>query len=303
MKTTVLGFILFLLTCACLAQEYKSIWPEGKMPNSRGMKLEHLEKGERITQVAEPGLYRFLPAKEENKGAAVLILPSGGYQHLTYNWGGFQVAKWFNSLGVSAFVLMYRLPTSPDLKIRHKGPIQDAQRAMKVIRSSAVQYGIDPGKIGVFATSAGGHLATTLGTHTEDFSVIKNDTLNDYSFKPDFQVLVSPVISFGKYAHGGSRENFLGTSPSEEMIEKYSNELQVSGDTPPSFLVHAQNDRSVSPINSILFYEAMLEYGVEGSLHIFPVGSHGVGINNSSELTDMWPELCEKWLKEIDVLD
>lgn len=303
MKTIIFGLIFCLFTWAGIAQEFTPIWPEGKMPNSRGMKLEHLEKSERITQVAEPRFYSFLPAKEENKGAAVLILPSGGYQHLTYNWGGFQVAKWFNTLGISAFVLNYRLPTSPDLKVRHEGPVQDAQRTMKIIRANAEKYNIDPAKIGIFASSAGGHLASTLGTHSEDFSLIENDTLSDYSFKPDFLVLVSPVISFGKYTHEGSLMNFLGDSPSEAMIKKYSNEFQVSENTPPSFLVHAQNDNAVSPMNSIMFYEAMLENDVKGSLHIFPAGSHGIGITNDSELTDTWTDLCEKWLEEIEIIE
>ncbi|MDT0649512.1 alpha/beta hydrolase [Autumnicola edwardsiae] len=303
MKNAIFGFILFLAGSAGIAQEFTAIWPEGNMPNSKGLKLEHIEKNQRITQVAEPGFYSFFPANEENKGAVVLILPSGGYHHLTYNLGGFQVAKWFNTMGIPAFVLNYRLPTSPDLKVSYKGPIQDAQRAMKIIRANAEKYKIDPEKIGIFATSAGGHLATTLGTHSEDFSAIKNDTLNDYSFKPNFMVLISPVISFGKYAHEGSIQNFFGESPSEKLIKEYSNELHVNENTPPSFLVHAQNDKSVSAMNSILFYEAMMKSGVKGSLHFFPKGQHAIGITNESVLTDEWKDLCEKWLKEEQVIN
>ncbi|MDT0677860.1 alpha/beta hydrolase [Autumnicola musiva] len=302
-KAFMLILVTTMISSVVQAQEFTEVWPEGKIPNSKGIQLEHIENNQRITQVAVPGFYTFLPAAEENKKAAVLILPSGGYQHLTYNWGGFQVAKWLNTIGISAFVLNYRLPTSPDLMVSYKGPIQDAQRTMKIIRANAEKYKIDPAKIGVFATSAGGHLATILGTHKEDFSEVKNDTLNMYSFKPDFMLLVSPVISFGKYAHEGSRDNFLGVSPSEEMKKKYSNELRVTSDTPPAFLVHAQNDKSVSPKNSILFYEAMMENGVKGSLHIFPKGSHGIGINNASGLTDIWKELCEEWLKEEQVIN
>ncbi|WP_373056632.1 alpha/beta hydrolase [Zunongwangia sp. H14] len=302
MKKAILAFIFIFTAGFAMAQEFTKIWPTGKMPNSKGMQLEQIEENQRITQVSEPGFYTFLPAPEENKGAAVLILPSGGYHHLTYNWGGFQVAKWFNTLGISAFVLNYRLPTSPDLEVSYKGPIQDAQRTMKIIRANAEKYKIDPEKMGIFATSAGGHLASTLGTHSEDFSVIENDTLNGYSFRPDFLVLVSPVISFGKYAHEGSRDNFLGESPSEELLNKYSNELQVTSDTPPAFLVHAQNDNVVNPLNSIMFYEAMIENGVKGSLHIFPKGQHAIGIGNDSNLTELWKELCEEWLKEEQVI-
>lgn len=298
-------FTLICIFCSGMgfSQDFTPIWSKGKMPNSKGLQLEHIEERERITQVAEPGFYSFFPAQEENNGAAVLILPSGGYHHLTYNWGGFQVAKWFNSLGISAFVLNYRLPTSPDLEVSYEGPIQDAQRTMKIIRANSEKYRIDPARVGVFAASAGGHLATVLGTNSEDLSEIDNDTLNSYSFKPDFMVLVSPVISFRKYAHEGSRENFLGKAPSEELIKRFSNELQVKSDTPPAFLVHAQNDNSVPAMNSILFYEAMLKNGVTGSLHIFPEGGHGIGIINESDMTDMWKELCEEWLKGQKVIE
>lgn len=303
MKNALFGIIYLCCCWLGSAQEFTAIWPKGKMPNSKDLKLDHIENNQRITQVTEPGFYTFLPAPEENKAAAVLILPSGGYHHLTYNLGGFQVAKWFNTLGISAFVLNYRLPTSPDLKRSFEGPIQDAERTMKIIRANAGKYNIDPAKIGIFATSAGGHLATVLGTHNEDFSEIKNDTLNNYSFKPDFMVLISPVISFGKYAHEGSRDNFLGKYTSDEMVNKYSNELRVTANTPPTFLVHAQNDNSVRPMNSILFYEVMLKHNVEGSLHIFPKGQHAIGINNESELTDKWRELCFRWLLEMKILN
>jgi len=291
-----------MVTSLARSQDFMPLWPEGKMPNSKGLSLDPIEENERITQVAIPGLHSFLTAKEENSGAAVLILPGGGYHHLTYNVGGYQIAKWFNTLGISAFVLDYRLPTSPDLEVRQNGPIQDAQRAMKLIRANAEKYNIDPNKIGIFATSAGGHLASTIATHQEDLSKIDNDSLNDFSFKSDFMVLISPVISFGEYAHKGSRDNFLGEDPSEDLIKKYSNEFQVTSETSPTFLVHAQNDESVSPMNSILFYEAMLKNKVDGSLHIFPKGKHAIGIVNDSELTNEWKLLAEKWLKERQII-
>lgn len=292
--------MLFVLSAVSMrSQDFVKIWPEGKMPNSKGLTLEHKEANERITQLAIPGFHSFLTAKEENSGAAVLILPGGGYQHLTYNVGGYQIAKWFNTLGISAFVLDYRLPTSPDLEIRHYGPIQDAQRAIKLIRAHAEKYNIDPDKVGVFATSAGGHLASTIVTHSEDLSIIDNDSLNEYDFKPNFMGLISPVISFGEYTHEGSLKNFLGENPSDELIKKYSNELQVTSDTAPTFLVHAQNDKAVSPMNSILFYQAMLKNNVEGSLNVFPQGKHNIGIVNESDLTDSWKELLKIWLQEM----
>lgn len=294
---------IVVVTSSARSQDFVPLWPEGKMPNSKGLDLEHKEENERITQVETPGFHSFMPAKEEKSSAAVLILPGGGYHHLTYDLGGYQIAKWFNTMGISAFVLDYRLPTSPDLKIRQNGPVQDAQRAMKLLRANAEKYNIDVNKIGVFATSAGGHLASTLGTHSEDFSVIENDSISDLTFKPDFMLLISPVISFGEFTHQGSRDNFLGENPSEEMIRKYSNEFQVTAETPPTFLVHAQNDEAVPPKNSLLFYEAMLEHKVEGSLHIFPQGKHAIGILNNSELTDEWKVLAEKWLKERRIIE
>lgn len=303
MKKPILFTIILLSFYQLKAQDFIELWPEGKMPNSIGLNIEHVEKNARITQIAIPGVRSFLPAKEEITGAAVLILPGGGYHHLTYDLGGNQIAKWFNTLGISAFVLNYRLPTSPDLEIRQNGPIQDAQRAVKLIRANAEKYNIDPYKIGIFGTSAGGHLASTIATHNEDLSKIDNDSLSDFSFKPDFMVLISPVISLAEYTHQGSRDNFIGKDPSEEVIKKYSNELQVNSETPPTFLVHAQNDEAVSPMNSILFYEAMLKNKVEGSLHIFPEGNHAVGIVNDSDLTSTWKSLVEIWLKERQIID
>lgn len=273
------------------------------MPNSRGMDVTFEEENDRITEVDVPGIHVFTPAKEENKGSAVLIIPGGGYHHLTYDLNGFQIAKWFNTLGISAFVLNYRLPTSPDLEIRQDGPVQDAQRAMKLIRANADKYNIDRNKIGVFGTSAGGHLASIIATHVEDLSKIDNDSLSDFIFQPDFMLLISPVISFGEYAHAGSRDNFLGEEPSEELIKKFSNELHVSSQTPATFLVHAQNDKSVSPMNSIVFYEAMLKNNVDGSLHIFPKGEHAIGVVNDSELTNGWKILAEKWLMDRLIID
>lgn len=284
------------------SQDFARLWPECAMPNSQGLKLEHVEERQRITQVAIPGFHTFLPAPEENTGAAVLILPGGGYHHLTYNVGGYQIAKWLNTLGISAFVLDYRLPTSPDLVVRTQGPIQDAQRAMKILRANAEKYKIDSTKVGVFATSAGGHLASTIGTHSKDFSVIENDSISEKPFKPDFMILISPVISFGEFTHQGSKDNFLGVSPSEEMISKYSNELQVTVDTPTTFLVHSQDDEAVPAINSMMFYEAMIKNNVSGSLHIFPKGKHEIGVTNTSSFTDEWKGLCKKWLLEEEII-
>lgn len=294
----VIGLLFYNVS---IAQEIISLWPKGKMPNSKGITLQHIEERERITQVSEPKMLAFFPPKEEQNGSSILILPSGGYQKLTYNLGGIQLAKWYNTQGITAFVLLYRLPNSPDLLISENGPIQDAQRAMKLIRFNAKKWALHKDKVGVFGSSAGGHLASTLATHPEDISKI-NDAVDAFPFSPNFMVLVSPVISFGEYTHKGSLENFLGDHATAENILKFSNEFHISEVTPPSILFHAQNDPAVNPMNSILYYQAMLKHNVKGALHIFPKGGHSIGIYNKSELTDEWKNLCNKWLKETGII-
>jgi acetyl esterase/lipase len=241
-------------------------------------------------------MYAFFPSKQENLETAVVICPGGGYHHYAY-MGAIQVAKWFNTMGVSAFVLISRLPLSADLVDRSAVPLQDAQRAMKTIRSKATEWGIKADKIGVMGFSAGGHVASTLGVHTEDVSSI-GDSMDQIAFRPDFMLLISPVISMGEYAHTGSRENLLGEKPSKEFIEKYSNELQVTNLAPPAFIIHAENDPVVNPKNSLLFFNALREKNVSASIHIFPFGGHAISLQNNPGSTKLWKELCEMWLVE-----
>ncbi len=302
MKSIIPILFLFFFSINIQSQEYITLWPAEKLPNSKGLKLEHVEERERITQVAQPGIYTFFTSKEENTGSAVLICPPGGYAKLTYNIAGFQFAKWLNTMGINAFVLIHRLPTSPDLVEREKAPMQDAQRAMKIIRSNAVKWGINPSKIGVMGASAGGHLATTLATHSDDYSMI-NDTVDQFSFQPNFMILISPVITMGKYVHQGSLNNFLRNKPTQQQIDYFSNEKHISEKTPPTFIVLAQNDPVVNPMNSILFYESMLEHNVSGSLHIFPEGGHSIALKNNPKSINLWANLCEEWLNDLSILD
>ncbi|KAA3640789.1 MAG: alpha/beta hydrolase [Bacteroidetes bacterium] len=301
MRYLIVFCIIFSLLSDSFGQAFIPLWPEGKIPNSKGLELTHEENNQRITRVAEPGIYTFFTSKEENSGSAVLICPSGGYHHLTYNLGGFQLAKWFNSIGINAFVLIYRLPTESDLEEREKGPIQDAQRAMKIIRANADKWLLDPSAIGSMGTSAGGHLASTLGTHSTDYSSI-GDSLDLVEFRPDFMILVSAVISMGDHGHKGSIYNLLGENPSEEHLQMYSNELHVSENTPEAFLVHAQNDPVVDCRNSLLFYQAMIDKGVKGSLHIFPDGKHKINLRGNPGTTNLWTDICEEWLKEMKII-
>ena len=297
MKKAVLIILMFFIN-QILGQQKIAVWPKGEMPNSKGLKLKIEEEKEgRITQIQEAELFAFLPAKEERKQIAVIIIPGGGYKHLTYDLGGYSYAKWLNTLGISAFVLNYRLPTSPDLKQREIGPLQDIQAAIKLIRKNAGKYGISPDKIGVLGTSAGGHLAAMASDISTDYTELEGDWTN-YSTIPDFAILVSPVIDLGEFAHKGSRVNLLGENASEEKIREYSMQNRVTEITPPTILFHAQNDPAVPVANSILYYEAMLKNKVKGAMFIFPEGEHNIGISNKSELTDNWKKICADWLKQ-----
>lgn len=296
MKIILTLLLLWVFTVS--AQEFIPIWPEGKMPNTKGMRLKDSIANERIYQVGTPGMYSFFPSVQENKGAAVIICPGGGYERLAYVISGTQLAKWFNAMGISAFVLNYRLPNSPDLKEREKGPLQDAQRAIKVVRANAEKWGIKADKIGIQGSSAGGHLASMAGSFTDDVSAI-GDALDKVSARPDFMILVSPVIDMGKYAHKGSLKNLLGENPSPAQIAKYSTQRQVTESTVPSFIADAFNDKSVDPHNSLLFYQSLLEHQVVSSLHVFPQGGHAIALRNNPGSAEMWTELCERWMIEM----
>lgn len=298
MKKFILVFSIFL-GIQISAQQKITVWQKGEIPNSKGLKLNNIEEKEgRITQIQEVELFAFLPAKEERKPMAIIVIPGGGYRHLTYDLGGYSYAKWLNTLGISAFVLNYRLPTSPDLKQRELGPLQDIQAAIKLIRKNAAQYGISPDQIGVLGTSAGGHLAAMVSNISTNYTELKGDW-STISTVPNFAILVSPVIDLGEFAHKGSRVNLLGENASQEKIAEYSMQNRVTEKTPPTILFHAQNDNAVPVINSILYYEAMIKNKVKGALFIFPKGEHNIGISNKTELTDNWKKLCADWLGEM----
>jgi acetyl esterase/lipase len=300
MKKTI-TFLLLLAIVETQAQEFIPLWTKGKMPNSKGLVVKDSVNNERVMKVGIPGVHAFFTSIQENKGAAVLIIPGGGYHHLSYNISGFQLAKWFNTMGINAFVLTHRLPISADIKEREKAPLQDAERAMRIIRKNAVTWKIDTNKIGVMGCSAGGHLAASLGTIKEDFSLI-GDEFDAFSFQPNFMILISPVIDMGVLGHKASTENLLGLNPSAELLKKYSLQFQVSDYTPTTFIAHAFNDKTVSPKNSLLFYDALLENKIPSSLHIFNQGGHAIALRNNPGSTNLWTSLCEQWLMEINIL-
>lgn len=299
MKQILTLFCAVFLSMGAAAQQVIPLWEPGKMPNSKHLAMKDSIANERQFVVANPNIEVYTPSREENRGFAVLVIPGGGYVRLAHVVSGSQIAKYFNSIGATAFVLKYRLPVSPDLKQRETGPLQDAQRAIKMMRSLAPKYGFSANKIGVFGTSAGGHLAASLGVFTEDFTEV-NDSIYKYAFRPDFMVLLSPVITFTEpYGHRASCENLLGKNASTELIRRFSTELNVTDKTPPAILFHANDDKTVPTLNSILFYTALREKSVEASLHIFPHGGHSINLTTSPGSTAMWIPVLGSWLKEI----
>ena len=298
MKKLVFFLCIVCMTTTVEAQEFIPFWEKGKMPNSRGLNLPDSIANERIYRVGTPGLYLFETSRAENKGAAVIIVPGGGYARLAYQISGFQLAKWFNTMGITAFVLQHRLPQSPDVKTCYKAPLQDIQRAVRYIRAHADRWGIEPQKIGVMGSSAGAHLSACAAPISDDWSQI-GDTLDRISFRPDFAILVSPVVSMDEIAHKGSRQNLLGKYDTPELREKFSCDKQVSTTTPPMFIVHAMNDPAVSCLNSLRLFDALKRNDIKGSsLHIFPAGKHSIALRNNPGSTDEWTNLAEQWLIE-----
>ena len=294
----ILSILTLCLAISSYAQQVIPLWEKGKMPNSKGLHITDSISNERQYVVANPNMEVYTPSKEENRGFAVLVIPGGGYARLAYVVSGSQIAKYINSIGGTAFVLKYRLPISPDLKQREIGPLQDAQRAMKMIRSMAPKYGYSATKVGAFGTSSGGHLASSLGVYTSDFTEV-TDSIFKYPYKPDFLILLSPVITLADpYAHKGSRENLLGRDASPELVNRFSTNLQVTAQTPPTLLFHANDDKSVPSLNSVFFYSALREKGVNASLHIFPHGAHAINLTKSPVSTMLWMPLMDAWLKE-----
>jgi len=246
-----------------------------------------------IRKVTEPTLKIFLADNKISKNAAVIICPGGAYALLSHDKEGDKVAEWFKSIGISAFVLKYRLPSDVIMKDKTVGPLQDAQEAIRTLRRRAQEWNLDPAKIGVIGFSAGGHLASTLSTHYNDKVYESKDNI---SARPDFSILIYPVISMeDAITHKGSKENLLGKNVSSEMIGNYSNEKQVTAETPKTFLVHATDDKAVPVENSINYYLALKQHQVTVEMHIYENGGHGFGLGVQGTNKN-WPKACEKWL-------
>lgn len=254
-----------------------------------------------VSKVQEPAIQVFLPSKKNATRQAVVICPGGGYGVLAYDWEGTDIAKWLNSQGIAAIVLKYRLPSTVSQESPHEVPLMDAQRAMRMVRQHAEEWNIDPGQIGIMGFSAGGHLASTLGTHFDTGNAGSNFPVEQFSSRPDFMILGYPVISLKEHvAHIGSRNNLLGKSPSDELVVKFSNELQVTADTPPTFIFHSQDDTAVPVQHSLLFYAALVQAKVPVEMHLYPKGGHGYSLAiNEEDTFKQWSVSCEQWLKAL----
>ncbi len=301
---TIAFFLLSLLTAACIdaadtapptarlaADKEILIWGD-KIPGPviEGI-VEKYEDG-RVTGVSVPRLEMFIPLAEIRTKTAVIVCPGGGYSVLAVDKEGYSTAKWLNSLGVTVFMLKYRLK-----EYGYPWPLCDLQQAIRVVRQRADEFGIDPGKIGVAGFSAGGHLASS-GSVQWRHDFLKDAPAQD-NLRPDFSILIYPVISLQPHlTHNGSKSNMLRDQPIDKIVDLLSNELHIDALAPPAFLLHATDDKAVQVENSILYYKALVKAGVSAEMHIFAQGGHGFGLAESDETLSVWPKLCENWLRK-----
>lgn len=293
------GLFTFLLFAAVNlnAQQAISLYG-GAIPGAKPTPASYVEetitredKVVRTSKVSKPELYVYQPASPT--GTAVIICPGGGYGILAIDKEGHDVAKKFQEMGITAFVLKYRLPSDLIMKDKSLGPLQDALQAIYLVRKNAALWGIDPNKVGIMGFSAGGHLASTASTH---FSDMKIDNQENISLRPSFSILIYPVITFGTNTHAGSVKNLLGETPTDEQKKYFSSERQVTPQTPPAFLVHANSDKTVPVQNSLRYNEALVKYDVPAEMHIYQAGGHGFGLYNKTTKDD-WFERLKNWMQ------
>lgn len=278
---------LSIFTCTTMnAQKIVKLWETTPPTNNEITKAEKYERnGNWVTNVSSPELAIYQTNKANNTGMAVVICPGGGYAGLAILHEGEQLAKWLNGQGITAFVLKYRMPN------KHKEvPLDDAQQAIRYVRSHASEFNIDANKIGIAGFSAGGHLAATASTHY---------TTEGVSTRPDFSILFYPVITMGEYTHGGSRSNLLGDNPLPADIQFFSNEKQVNANTPPAILLLSDDDKAVPTTNSVFYYESLKKNNIPATMYIFPEGGHGWGMNIDFKYHSQMLELLGMWLKSV----
>ncbi|WPO78466.1 prolyl oligopeptidase family serine peptidase [Flavobacterium sp. KACC 22761] len=297
LKATLL-FVSLSLTIPALSQKKEiPLWdkvPDEIVSKEYFEEVDHKnELSEGVRKVTFPTLTVYLADPEKSNGTSVIICPGGGYGMLAINKEGYKVAEWLNSLGINAFVLKYRLPSDLIMKNKTVAPLQDAQEAVRLVRRNAVKWKLNSNKIGIMGFSAGGHLASTLSTHYNDKVYTPSDTT---SAKPNFSILIYPVISMQEgITHQGSKDNLLGKNTTAELVDKYSNEKQITAETPKTFLIHATDDKAVPVENSINYYLALKKEKVLAEMHLYENGGHGFGLGVKGTNAN-WPKDCEKWL-------
>jgi acetyl esterase/lipase len=295
--------LIFLFASPLMAQDFLPLYPAG-IPNSKPVaNNQKATKGadgiERISDVSVP-TYRFFPAPaSKNPQSCVVICPGGGYRILASSHEGYDIAAKFNEMGVSALVLYYRLPADSAQVEKKYAPLQDAQAAIALVRTNAAKWKIDPAKVGIMGFSAGGHLAATASTH---FNKDYTGSLSGANLRPDFSILLYPVISMRPFGHGGSKQSLLGKNPTEEELALFSNEEQVTAQTPKAFIVHASDDNAVPLKNSLLYAERLTANKVPVDLHVYAKGGHGFGLNNKTTSGDLWFDRLITWMKANQLL-
>lgn len=299
MKNRLLLLSLLIVNNFFAQDTIMQLWPKDRIPNHlKSVEKEIHEQNEilRISKVQVPTIEVYLPSKRDATGEAVLIFPGGGYGILAYDWEGTDIAKFLNSKGIAGIVVKYRLPSDISQTDKKYVPLLDAQRAVRLVRGNAEKFNVVPNKIGIIGFSAGGHLASTLGTHFNEKVYKPIDRIDDESARPDFMALGYPVISFGEMTHLGSKKNLIGENPTTELVNYFSNEKQVTELTPPTFLLHATDDTVVPVENSLLFYKAVKDKGVSVTMHIYPNGGHGFGLGLHDEHLKDWGNRMLDWI-------
>lgn len=267
------------------------------MPGAKGIEHKDSIVNNRIWRADQPRLYEYRPGAEENRGVAMIVIPGGGFIKQAYETAGVSFAKWLNTCGITAFVLLHRLSNQPDIEDPSVTPVIDAQRAVKWVRAHAEEYGIDPDKIGVIGCSAGGHISALANVVKEDFSKC-GDSLDNVNHRPNFAILVSPVAKIEVLGDG--QKTWGAAQP---MVERFPVDTLIDGNTAPMLMIHASNDRTVNPLNSVEIYKALLNNGVKkSSLHVFPLGAHSIALRDQPGSTAYWPAIAEAWIREIGIL-
>ena len=300
MKRFLIMLLVSAIVSVAMAQESDlfchkriNLYQIGNMPNAKGTDHRDSIERNRIWRCEQPRMYEYLPGAEERKDAAVILIPGGGYIKQAYETAGVSLAKWLNSIGVTAFVLLHRLPNQPDMTDPVTGPVMDAQRAVKWVRAHARDYGISPDKIGVMGCSAGAHLSGCVNVAKNDLSKC-GDELDTVPCRPNFAILISPAAGA---ANDGS---FI--KGAKDNVKKLLDKM-VDSTTAPMLMIHASNDCTVSPMNSVEIYKALISNGVkQSSLHIFPFGAHGIALRDQPGSTAYWPAIAEQWMREIEML-